>query len=194
MKNGVNGKFWIYEANIYDYPYERGYNWNASSSGGDNSLYMIGAGLNAAGFVSSAGEYSNVINGSWRGMNGKWNTLEWGGNQWTGARANALSKAGYFKLASRGLFVVGTGISLYQGGDALLKGDYAGAAKSGLDIGMGAFATFGGPPGWIIGGGYFALDALGAFDRPMITTPYTPPMYAVPDNTYVAPPVIFPLR
>lgn len=169
-------------------------NKNFAQGQGGNSLYAIGVGINAAGFVSSAGEYSNVINGSWRGVNGKWNSLEWGGNQWTGARANALSKAGYFKLASRGLFVVGTGISLYQGGDALLKGDYAGAAKSGLDIGMGAFATFGGPPGWIIGGGYFALDALGAFDRPIITTPYSPPMYAVPDNTYVAPPVIFPLR
>ena len=165
-----------------------------AQGGGGNSLYAIGMGLNAAGFFSSAGEYSNVINGSWRGVNGKWNSLEWGGNQWTGARANALSKAGYFKLASRGFFVVGTGISLYQGGQALLNGNYAGAAKSGLDIGMGAFATFGGPPGWIIGGGYFALDALGAFDRPMITTPYTPPMYAVPDNTYVAPRVIFPLR
>jgi len=150
--------------------------------------------LNAAGFVSTAGEYSNVINGSWRGVNGKWNSLEWGGNQWTGARANALSKAGYFKLASRGLFVVGTGISLYQGGDALLNGNYAGAAKSGLDIGMGAFATFGGTLGWIIGGGYFALDAFGAFDRPMITSPYTPPLYAVPDNTYVAPRIILPLR
>ena len=175
-------------------PWDNYYSHQKATGQGGNSLYAIGVGINAAGFVSSAGEYSNVINGSWRGVNGKWNSLEWGGNQWTGARANALSKAGYFKLASRGLFVVGTGISLYQGGDALLKGDYAGAAKSGLDIGMGAFATFGGPPGWIIGGGYFALDALGAFDRPMITTPYSPPMYAVPDNTYVAPRVIFPLR
>jgi len=156
-----------------------------------NSLYTIGMGLNAAGYVSSAGEYSNVKKEVGE-VNGKWNSLEWGGNQWTGASTYALSKAGYFRLASKGFFVVGTGISLYQGGNALLNGNYAGAAKSGLDIGMGTFATFGGPPGWIIGGGYFLLDAIGAFDRPMITTPYTPPMYAVPDNTYVAPPVIFP--
>ncbi len=161
---------------------------------GGESLYAIGVGSNAVGFVSSAGEYSNVINGSWRGINGKWYSLEWGGNQWTGARANALSKASYFKLASRGLFVVGTGISLYQGGDALLKGNYDDAAKFGLDIGMGALATFGGPIGWGIGGGYFVLDVFGAFDFPMITIPYSLPMYAVPDNTYVAPPVIFPLR
>lgn len=117
-----------------------------------------------------------------------------GDEQWTGPRANALSKAGYFKLASKGLFVVGTGISLYQGGDALLNGNYEGAAKSGLDIGMGTFATFGGPPRWIIGGGYFGLDALGAFNRPFITTPYSPFYYAVPDNTYVSPPIYFPLK
>jgi hypothetical protein len=122
-----------------------------------------------------------------RGVNGKWNSLDWGGNQWTGARSNALSRAGYFKLASRGFFVVGTGISLYEGGDALMTGNYAGAAKSGLNIGMGAFATFGGPPGWIVGGGYFLLDALGAFDRPTIATPFIQPSFAIPDKTYVAP-------
>ncbi len=164
----------------------------STTNSGDNLLYTVGMGLNAVGFASSAGEYSNVINGSWKGVNGKWNSLEWGGNQWTGARSKALSKAGYFKLAGRGLFVVGTGISLYQGGDAILKGDYAGAAKSGLDIGMGAFSTFGGPPGWIIGGGYFGLDALGAFKRPNITVPFSPLYYSVPDKTYVAPPVILP--
>ena len=156
----------------------------------DNSLYLIEAGVNAAGFASTAREYSIVINGRWRGVNGKWYSLEWGGNQWTGARANALRKAGYFKLASRGLFVVGTGISLYQGAGALLRGDYAGATKSVFDIGMGAFATYGGPLGWVIGGGYFALDALGAFDRRMITTSYIQPNCAVRDNTYVAPPKI----
>jgi hypothetical protein len=160
---------------------------NTPHVGGSNTLYAIGVGLNASGFVSSAGEYSNVINGSWRGVNGKWNSLDWGGNQWTGARSNALSRAGYFKLASRGFFVVGTGISLYEGGDALMTGNYAGAAKSGLNIGMGAFATFGGPPGWIVGGGYFLLDALGAFDRPTIATPFIQPSFAIPDKTYVAP-------
>jgi hypothetical protein len=169
--------------------YVDGAAWHASGGGG-NSLYAIGMVLNAAGFVSSAGEYSNVINGSWRGVNGNWNSLEWGGNQWTGARANALSKAGYFKVASRGFFYTGAFISGYQGFSAYQKGDYGGVAKSGLDIGMGAFATFGGPPGWIIGGGYFGLDALGAFDRPVIARPYSPYYYALPDNTYVAPPII----
>jgi len=162
-------------------------------SSGANTLYPIGMGLNAAGFVSSAGEYSNVINGSWSGVNGKWNSLKWGGNQWTGARSTALSEAGYFKLVSRWTFVAGAVISGFQGYNAYQNGDYGGVNKSGLDIGMGAFATFGGPLGWIIGGGYFALDALGVFNRPVITTPYTLPPYAVPDNNYVAPRFNFPL-
>jgi hypothetical protein len=57
---------------------------------------------------------------------------------------------------------------------------------------MAAIATFGNVPGLIIGGGYFLLDAFGAFERPIITTPYILPTYAVPDNTYVAPPIKIP--
>ena len=163
-------------------------NFSNAANGGD-PLYMVSAGLNAASFGASAGEYSNVINGMWKGANGKWYSTNWGGNQWTGARTNALSKAGYFKLASRGMFFVGAGISGYEGYVAFQSGDYSGVAKSALDIGMGAFATFGGPPGWIIGGGYFLLDAVGAFNGPVrsMSNPY--PQYAVPDNTYVAPPL-----
>jgi len=187
----------------YSSPYSIGYNYNAPEEGAEramkkavsgegNTLYAVGMGINAARFIAGAGEYSNVINGSWRGANGKWYPTTWWGNQWTGTRSTVMSRAGAFKLASRGFFVVGTGISLFQGGDALLNGNYAEAAKSGLDIGMGAFATFGGPSGWIIGGGYFLLDAIGAFERPMITTPYVPPMYAIPDNTHVSRPAVYP--
>ena len=157
----------------------------------DQLLYTIGMGLNAVGFVASGGEYSNVVHGSWRGANGVWYSTNWGGNQWTGARANAMSRAGAFKLASRGTFMVGTVISGYQGYRAIQKGDYSGAAKSGLDIGMGYIATFGGPPGWIIGGGYFALDALGVYGPyPYVPVPYSPFYYQRPDNTYVVPPII----
>jgi len=158
----------------------------------DSALYVTGMGLNVGGFLSSAGEYSNVINGSWKGINGKWNSIKWGGNGATGSRTIALGKARYFKAASKSFFAVGTGISLYQGYGAYKNGDYSGAAKSGLDVGMGAFATFGGPPGWIIGGGYFALDALGAFDLHYISTPNLPNMIEACDNTYVSPHIFRP--
>lgn len=68
----------------------------------------------------------------------------------------------------------------------------SGVSKSGFDIGMGAFATFGGPPVWIIGGGYFALDAFRMIGRPAYITPFTPPLYPAQDNTYVSPPIILP--
>ena len=42
------------------------------------------------------------------------------------------------------------------------------------------------PPGLIVGGGYFVLDALGVFHKPDAVTPFQPD-YAIPDNTYVSP-------
>lgn len=39
--------------------------FDESAGQGGNSLYAIGVGIKAAGVVSSAGEYSNVINGRW---------------------------------------------------------------------------------------------------------------------------------
>jgi hypothetical protein len=102
-----------------------------------------------------------------------------------------MSRAGAFKLASRGFFYAGVLVSGYQGVSSIQYGDYAGAAKSGLDIGMAAIATFGNVPGLIIGGGYFLLDAFGAFERPYIT-PYILTSYAVSDKTYVAPPIRIP--
>jgi RHS repeat-associated protein len=164
------------------------------SWGGDKLLYTIGTGLNVAGFAASAGEYSNVVYGSWRGINGEWYSTSWWGNQWTGAKSSVVSRAGAFRLASRSFFYAGALISGYQGFSAFQSGDYEGAAKSGFDIGIGAYATFGGPPGWIIGGGYFTLDAFGTFNHQFTTTPYRPFYYAEPDNTYVAPPIILPLR
>ncbi len=164
---------------------------HGGSGGRNNSLYMVSTGLNAASFATSLGQYSNVYNGMWRGLNGKWYSTSWQGNQWAGPRSSVMSRAGAFKLASRGFFYAGVLVSGYQGFSSIQNGDYAGAVKSGLDIGMAAIATFGNVPGLIIGGGYFLLDAFGAFERPYIT-PYILPTYAVPDNTYVAPPIRIP--
>ncbi len=92
------------------------------------------------------------------------------------------------------MFYAGILVSGYQGYSAYQAKDYSAVSKSGFDIGMGAFATFGGPPGWIVGGGYFVLDAFGMIGRPASITPYSIPLYPAQDNTYVAPPIIFPQR
>lgn len=156
---------------------------NQGSSGGTSeTLFMISGGLNSAGAVAGVGEYSNVANGYWIGANGRRYPLGWGGNQWTGTRSSVMSRAGAFRIVGRGFFVVGTGISLYQGGDALLQGNYGAAMKSGFDITMGAVATFGGPPGLAVGGFYFMTTY--ESNVPRISSP----SYYIPDNTYVATP------
>jgi hypothetical protein len=55
-----------------------------------------------------------------------------------------------------------------------------------IGVGIGAWAI-GGIPGIVIGVSYLGLDKIGAFDRPFIPYNSTPPYYAVPDHTYVAP-------
>jgi RHS repeat-associated protein len=70
----------------------------------------------------------------------------------------ALSKMkGMFKGAGKVLFVVGAGISITEGVLAAKDGDYAGVAKSGVDIGVGALA-FSGPVGFGISVAYFVVD------------------------------------
>ena len=111
----------------------------------------------------------------------------WQGNQYV--TTSELAAIG--KIASRGLFVVGTGISIYKGIDAAIQGNYTGVAKSGIDITMGAIATFGGPPGWIIGSVYFICDATGVFSTPDHLAPYMPKNPCAQDNTYFPPPIIY---
>lgn len=154
---------------------------------------MLGTSFNFAGIAASKLEYSNVLNGMWRGANGKWNNLIWGGNKSTGSRSIATNKAGNFRNVGRGIFYVSTTISLYQGGSEIITGNPSGALKPGLDIVMGGVATFGGPSGMIIGGIYYTLDALGAIKGcPMMPAPIIDTTISVSDNTRVAPTLIVP--
>lgn len=76
------------------------------------------------------------------------------------------------------MFILSTGISVVQGTQALSKGNYAGASKSGLDIGMGYVGVAGGPVGAVASGVYFGIDTFigwdNAFKRPVPTLPLPP--------------------
>jgi hypothetical protein len=141
--------------------------------------YLLGIGLTGAGVASGIGEYSNEAAGYWRGINNKWYSTGWGGNQYTGGRSLVLKKAGIFRLAGRGVFGVSAGLSLVQAGTGTIS-----KTKAAVDIGFGAISTFGGIPGLAVGTGYFVLDALDAFNP---GTPVTPPNvpFGVPDITRV---------
>ena len=123
----------------------------------DKSAFAVSSMLNICGAASSYGQYSNRSGEAWRGANGKWNRIGWGGNGSTGARSLALERAGAFRVLGKSMFYVGMGISAVQGGQSLLQGNYGGAAKSGLDITMGRVGLMG-PWGAAASGIYFGVD------------------------------------
>lgn len=147
-----------------------------------------GDAFNLLGFGADAGKYYYVNSSEtmWRGVNGKWYRMGWGGNQYTGGRSLAVAKSGAFNALSKTTFVLGAGISGYEGVQNLREGNKAGATKNGIDIAFGAAGTFGGPIGLTVAGGYFVLDkVIGwenihesqtkmANDWPKELGPYTP--------------------
>lgn len=166
---------------------------------GNNLNYGInGAGLMAGSIEHRFYAQKNIFTGHarWRGKNGVWYSTDvnskFYGNQYTGKRdARINNKVG--KIGNK-LFIVGTAISSIQ----LLKGVYdkddRAILKSSTDIIIGCIASFGGPPGWIIGGMYLIMDLAGVFDGYYGSPTYCDPTIAPMDKTYVAPkvpPIIF---
>lgn len=160
-------------------------------------------GINGAGLIAGSIEHhfyaqKNIFSGHtrWRGKNGVWYSTDvnpkFYGNQYTGKRdARINNKIG--KIGSK-LFIVGTVISSAQ----LLKGVYEkkdrAILKSSTDIIIGCVATYGGPPGWIIGGMYLLMDLAGVFADNYRCPAFSVPTIAPRDKTYVAPkvpPILF---
>jgi RHS repeat-associated protein len=108
----------------------------------------------AAIYGQAAGlEYGFVNGGMWRGINGKWYRLGWGGNQWTGARMVATRAAGTFKVVSRVSFFAGAANSFYQYYDGNISG-----TKTAFDIAFSAVGTFGGGYGFAANAVYAGVD------------------------------------
>lgn len=72
--------------------------------------------------------------------------MGWGGNQYAGARSKALRLGGGLRVLGRVTFVSGV--------DLLQNPSTSKALLYTTDTAFGALGTFGGPPGWIVGGGY----------------------------------------
>ncbi len=151
-----------------------------------NQGQTINSGASAAGFA--AGATQNVIYNSnnWLGSNWRYNSSSWGGNQYTGARSAARSASRVAKIFGQGTFALNAAFSFYEGYTAYSVGDYYAVKKSGFELGLSAYATFGGVPGLVIGGSYFILDAAGAFNAAPYSSYYNfYPSTAPADNTYV---------
>ena len=105
-------------------------------------------------------EYSHLdkLGGMWKGQNGLWYSLDWGGNGWTGARslseriANGAHYAGYASL------VFSLSVEGYSAYNAYEAGNWAGVGQSGANMFFSGVMTLGGPPGLAIGGIYFLIQ------------------------------------
>ncbi|WP_462249329.1 RHS repeat protein [Ekhidna sp.] len=130
----------------------------AARTGGN----LAGYGAGAVGAISQSSLVTGVSGSHWRGLNGKWYRIGWGGNQWTGARFLAFSRA--LSISSRlGFLRVGLGRLGTAGTIASVPFDYYSmrsgqittqrfayrATGAGVTIGasIGVGAVYGGPFG-----------------------------------------------
>ena len=142
--------------------------------------YYMGQALNLLGFLSSAGEYNNISGNNWKGKNGVWYPLRWGGNKQAGGKNIVIKTAKDFNTATRYFFYIGAILTIDQGVSAYKEGDQWAYDKATLDLTMAIIGTFGGEIGWIVSGIYFTADAMGAFD---VHLPYNPTSnYGIQDN------------
>jgi len=114
--------------------------------------------LNVCGAAASFGQYSKLSGGMWRGANGKWYSMRWGGNQYTGARSGVFAEAGGLRVLGNVAGLIGIGFSASNLYSSVRSGDTPGAAKSGVDISMGGVGMFGGPVGATASAVYFGVD------------------------------------
>jgi hypothetical protein len=151
----------------------------ANNAFGLEEAYSLG--MTSGGIYTGLKELSNVHNGRWKGKNGKWNDLSWGGNRYTGARRIAVNKANLYKGIGKGLFAVDLAVNSYnayknyKGLESLLEPM--------INMTVSAIGTFGGPSGLFVSGIYFTISLGGRPIYPIKVNRSIAPR----DNTFVAP-------
>ena len=120
--------------------------------------------LTIGGSIYGVLEGASASQGYWLGKNGKYYSVRWGGNQYTGSRAGALSAATAYKLAGRSTIVLSGIIGAYStmegveldGGQFGYNAQKAAASSAGSIFGgmAGAKAgvVLGGAAGAVVGG------------------------------------------
>ena len=106
-----------------------------------------------------------VNNGKWLGINLKYNSIAWWGNQWTGIRSIALKSAKVSKVLGEYAFYVNAPYSLYGVARGLSTQDYSKAMFSGMSGIYSGIATYGNIPGLVIAGPLVFVDATIGLDN-----------------------------
>lgn len=138
-----------------------------AAGGGGYDFGRTNNAFSLAGLGWGINENVWVNNGQWLGKNLKYNSLTWGGNQWTGARSIALKSAKFAKVLGEYAFYVNAAYSLYGVGSGLYTQDYSKAMFSGMSGIYSGIATYGGIPGLVIAGPLVFIDATIGLDTYM---------------------------
>jgi len=122
---------------------------NGLPDDGPDGATIVGTIANGGGSMASYRAYSlwDRFNLRWKGLNGKWNNMSWKGNGATGSQSLAQNAAEAAEGAGQMFFFVGTSVSAFQFGAAMLNGDYDLAAVTTLDVFASAVGLDGGPLG-----------------------------------------------
>ena len=133
---------------------------HGGGGGGGVDLGALNRGIQSCALPSGLEHVSGA--NWWKGKNGKWyrGMSGRGPNQYTGPRRGAPTTKTGFKVLGIIGFVASTGVTLYQ----VERGEVS-YAKGAADIAFGIIGTFGGPPGFVIGAVYFAVDATIGWER-----------------------------
>ncbi|HNP64062.1 MAG TPA: RHS repeat-associated core domain-containing protein, partial [Woeseiaceae bacterium] len=92
-----------------------------------------------------AGYSDGLLPGFWRGVNGKWNSLGWGGNKWTGPRVDVTFHTRHLNLIAKGIVVLDVGTESVDLFNAVRSGDRLGALDSIVDFGAIGIGLSGNP-------------------------------------------------
>ena len=124
----------------------------------------LGTKLDLFGGIAGYAEYSHRVGGMWKGMTGKWYSLDWGGNGATGARGLASGFADASHAASDLSFALSVGVNGYRAYNAYeTEKNWKGVVgQSVVDTLFSGVMAFGGLPGFAMGGIYFTVqDTIG---------------------------------
>jgi hypothetical protein len=129
----------------------------------------------SVGKANDAGKLSLLRGGMWKGANGKWYSLSWGGNGSKGGRTLVISEAETFGAIGDAMSVVEGSVALNNLIDALGQGNNNAAIRAASDLAAVFVGAAGGSIGLIVATGYGVVMNIRDHTIDYVSPPYDSP-------------------
>jgi hypothetical protein len=130
----------------------------------------------SVGKANDAGKLSLLRGGMWKGANGKWYSLSWGGNGSKGGRTLVISEAETFGAIGDAMSVVEGSVALNNLIDALGQGNNNAAIRAASDLAAVFVGAAGGSIGLIVATGYGVVMNIRDHTIDYVSPPYDSPV------------------